>query len=221
MLFLTVGAQMPFDRLVRTVDHWAGLHERRDVFAQIGPAEYTPSYLRFERFLAPAAFRTAFAAADLVVAHAGMGTIITALELAKPILVMPRRGSLGETRNDHQIATAARFGDLGLVHVAADEVELQAALDRLDVFVEPSAASPAGRPRPAAACAQGAGGCPCFADGACAAERLRGAACHRLLAGLRAFIAGAAPPLAPALSPAPLRLTAESSRLRASSTQHS
>ena len=68
----------------------------------------------------------------MIVAHAGMGSILTALEYGKPILVMPRRGDLRETRNDHQIATAKRFRELGKVAVAFDEVELARELDRLD-----------------------------------------------------------------------------------------
>ena len=71
-------------------------------------------------------------AADAVVAHAGIGTILTALELGKPLLVMPRRAEFGEHRNDHQLATARRFAELGSVIVAFDETELAGRLDELD-----------------------------------------------------------------------------------------
>jgi UDP-N-acetylglucosamine transferase subunit ALG13 len=66
-----------------------------------------------------------------VVSHAGMGTILTALELGKPILVAPRLGRLAETRNDHQTATAQRFVAEGLVRAAYDDAELERELDRL------------------------------------------------------------------------------------------
>ena len=71
-------------------------------------------------------------AAKAIVAHAGMGTILTALEMGKPLLVMPRRAALGEHRNDHQLATAHRFAELGRVNVAFDETELPLRLDELD-----------------------------------------------------------------------------------------
>ena len=61
-----------------------------------------------------------------------MGTILTALEIGKPLLVMPRRASLGEHRNEHQLATARRFADLGKLRVAFDETELAGELDALD-----------------------------------------------------------------------------------------
>ena len=68
-----------------------------------------------------------------MVAHAGMGSIITALELGKRIIVMPRRAKLGEHRNDHQVATAKQFAAQGRIEVALDERELADKLDQLDV----------------------------------------------------------------------------------------
>ncbi|MFG0329805.1 MAG: glycosyltransferase [Phycisphaerales bacterium] len=131
MIFVTVGAQMPFDRLVRAMDDWAASHRQRPVFAQIGPTEYRPRSLEWSSFLDPPEFRRRVAEAELLVAHAGMGSIITALELGKPILVMPRRGDLRETRNDHQVATAKRFLEQGRVSVAFDERELPERLDSM------------------------------------------------------------------------------------------
>jgi UDP-N-acetylglucosamine transferase subunit ALG13 len=69
--------------------------------------------------------------ANFVVAHAGMGSIITALTLAKPLVIMPRRADLGEHRNDHQTATVARFLDRAGIFVAADETALVGVLDDL------------------------------------------------------------------------------------------
>jgi len=122
---------MSFDRLVRAVDEWAARTGRTDVFAQIGPDAYTPRHIAHTQFLEPSEFRSRVESADVIVAHAGMGSILTALEAGKPILVMPRRGDLRETRNDHQIATAERFGQTGKVAVAMDESELGVKLDSL------------------------------------------------------------------------------------------
>jgi UDP-N-acetylglucosamine transferase subunit ALG13 len=105
VIFVTVGSSEPFDRLVRAVDEWAGLRGRSDVFAQIGHSDYQPKHIQCSKFLDPSEFRTRFNNAQFVVAHAGMGSIITALEIGKPIVVMPRRAHLGETRSDHQVAT--------------------------------------------------------------------------------------------------------------------
>ncbi len=131
MIFVTVGAQMPFDRMCRAVDQWAAKRQRSDVFAQIGTTDWRPATIRWTAMIEPPAFKKAMQECSVVVAHAGMGSILTALQYGKPILVMPRRGDLKETRNDHQIATAKRFRELGRVAVAFDEAELERELDRL------------------------------------------------------------------------------------------
>jgi UDP-N-acetylglucosamine transferase subunit ALG13 len=70
--------------------------------------------------------------ADAIVGHAGIGTLFAALERGKPIVVMPRRADLRETRNDHQIATARRFEALAGVVVAWDQNALMERLEALD-----------------------------------------------------------------------------------------
>lgn len=131
MIFVTVGAQMPFDRLVATVDQWAIANDRDDVVAQIGNSELKPRAMTCTPFMDPAEFRQHLCDADAVVTHAGMGTILSCLELGKPVLVMPRRGDLQETRNDHQIATARAFAKARRISVAWDEEEMRTALDHL------------------------------------------------------------------------------------------
>ncbi|GMV96853.1 MAG: hypothetical protein HRF43_17720 [Phycisphaerae bacterium] len=133
MIFVTVGAQMPFDRLIQAVDRWAGRTGRDDVFAQIGRSDYRPRHIRWEAFLDEAAFTQQVKRARALVAHAGIGSIFAALQHGKPIVVMPRRAALGETRNEHQSATARYFREMGIA-VAADEHELPALLDKLDTL---------------------------------------------------------------------------------------
>lgn len=134
MIFVTVGGQTPFDRLIGAVDDWAGARGRDDVFAQIGRTELRPRHVRFAHFLAPNEFRSKVLEARVVVAHAGMGTILTALEVGRPLLVLPRRAALRETRNDHQLATARRFGERGVLVAVADERELALRLDGIDAL---------------------------------------------------------------------------------------
>jgi UDP-N-acetylglucosamine transferase subunit ALG13 len=146
LIFVTVGTQLPFDRLVTAIDAWAGQRKRDDVFAQTGPTKLKPRFIRHQPFIDASEFRCCVERAEVVIAHAGMGSIITALELGKPILVMPRRADLGEHRNDHQLATARRFHQQGRIAVAFDEHELVDSLNNLHRIHRPrrlgSGASP-------------------------------------------------------------------------------
>jgi UDP-N-acetylglucosamine transferase subunit ALG13 len=132
MIFITVGTDLPFDRMMKVIDQWAGETGRKDVFAQIGEGGWQPKHVPFVEFLEPAEFKKRFAEATLIIGHAGMGTILSALLHGKPILVMPKKASFGEHRNEHQTATAKRMMALGNVNVAFDEAELREKLDRVD-----------------------------------------------------------------------------------------
>lgn len=138
MILVTVGGQMPFDRLVTAVDRWAGEHGVTDVFAQIGRTDYRPENIEWVQFLEPKELRRRVREARVVVAHAGIGTILTALEVGTPLLVMPRRADRRETRTDHQVATAERFVEAGRL-VAVDDVEaLAARLGNLEDLTAPA-----------------------------------------------------------------------------------
>jgi UDP-N-acetylglucosamine transferase subunit ALG13 len=134
MILATVGVQLPFDRLIRAIDKWAGERNRKDVFAQIGLSEFHPQYIRFKSQVSPMEFRSLVEKAKIVVAHAGIGSMITALELGKPIIVMPRKAELFEHRNDHQMSTTRYMLKRGIVHVVMSEAELIAKLDQMDTL---------------------------------------------------------------------------------------
>jgi UDP-N-acetylglucosamine transferase subunit ALG13 len=134
-VLVTVGAQMPFDRLVSAVERWALRHPEHEVFAQVGAQGRRPSAIASVAMLSPSELAREYDAADGIVGHAGIGTIFAALERGKALVVMPRRAALRETRNDHQVATARRFAELAGVVVAYDERELPSRLDHLAAAV--------------------------------------------------------------------------------------
>ncbi len=131
MIFLTIGTQEPFDRLLKAVDEIAPQLQTK-IVAQIARSTYAAKNFETFAFAAPGQFGRYFNEADLIISHAGMGTIISALQNEKPILIMPRLAQYHEHRNDHQMATAKVFEKLSYVHVAYDERELQSKL--LEVY---------------------------------------------------------------------------------------
>jgi hypothetical protein len=58
-----------------------------------------------------------------------MGTILSAAELGKPLILMPRRAKFGEHRNDHQQDTVREMARLSNVTVVDDGEALHAELD--------------------------------------------------------------------------------------------
>ena len=90
MIFLTVGTQFPFDRLVTAID--VAIDQSLlniEIFAQIGESSYKPRNFEAVPFLKKTLFDKHFSEADSIISHAGMGIITMALEHRKPLIVMP------------------------------------------------------------------------------------------------------------------------------------
>lgn len=131
MILVTVGTQLPFDRLVFAVDKWAKNSAHVDIFGQVAGSQYKPSF-RCVDYLSGSEYEDVFDRASLVVAHAGMGTIITSLMAGKPVVVFPRKASLGEHRNEHQLATCENLKHLKGCYIAHTDEELAEYLDRIE-----------------------------------------------------------------------------------------
>lgn len=134
MIFLTIGTQEPFDRLVRAVDAWAAAHPETPIFGQLGAlaaGSHRPAHFEWAEFIDATRYQQHVESCTAIVAHAGMGSIISALTFGKPLLIMPRRAALGEHRNEHQWATAEKFAPRAGVHVAWEEAEVAPLLDRI------------------------------------------------------------------------------------------
>jgi UDP-N-acetylglucosamine transferase subunit ALG13 len=125
MIFVTVGTQGSFDRLISAMDEIAASLPEIPFVAQVSKGNYVVKHMKTLDFITPTEFDDYFSKAKLIVSHAGMGTIISAFERNKPIVIFPKLHSLGEHRNDHQMATAKKLGSLNYVHVAYNQTELR------------------------------------------------------------------------------------------------
>ncbi len=130
MIFATVGTQLPFDRLLRDLDAWAARNPNVPVVAQTGMHAAHFPHIQTVSHLSQSEFRAHVERAQLIVSHAGMGTILSAAELNKRIILMPRQAALKEHRNDHQRDTAREMAHLSNVSVVEDGDALHAALNR-------------------------------------------------------------------------------------------
>ena len=124
MILVTVGTQLPFDRLIKRVESWAISTCHSDIVFQVGLNGYRPLIGRATEFIPPKELHCLIDRAELVVAHAGIGSIISCLSLGKPIVIMPREFRFGEHRNDHQIATATKLRHIPGLYVADSDTSL-------------------------------------------------------------------------------------------------
>jgi len=136
MIFLTVGTQFPFERLVKEIDRMVeeGLIED-EIFAQTGLTQYKPRNFEWKALLSQSRFEKLALESAGIIAHSGIGTIALALEHRKPILVMPRMKKFNEHVNNHQVETARSFEKAGCILAAYDTVQLRTLIRRFKDFV--------------------------------------------------------------------------------------
>jgi UDP-N-acetylglucosamine transferase subunit ALG13 len=129
LLFATVGATLPFDRLVDSVAALkaeGAIPER--VIMQTGEGGHAPDGLEVSETLPFDQVQSILRDARIVVCHGGTGSLITALRQGCQVIAMPRLSSLGEHYDDHQAEITAAFAARGLVLVANTPEELRQAL---------------------------------------------------------------------------------------------
>jgi UDP-N-acetylglucosamine--N-acetylmuramyl-(pentapeptide) pyrophosphoryl-undecaprenol N-acetylglucosamine transferase len=129
LLFVTVGATLPFDRMVESV---AELKRAGDipekVLAQVGIGGVQWPELECVETMSFDEMRSTLKRADLVVSHGGTGSLITALRERCRTVVMPRLFERGEHYDNHQLEISEAFEKRGLVRTARSTVELREAL---------------------------------------------------------------------------------------------
>lgn len=134
LLFATVGAILPFDRLSRQIVDLKqrGVIAERVILQTGRTAETFPEVpgLTIVPELPFDEVQAILARASLVVSHAGSGSLITALSHKCRAVAVPRRVDCQDSYDDHQVEIADNFAQRGLIQVAQDTESLAAALDR-------------------------------------------------------------------------------------------
>lgn len=128
MILVTVGTQLNFNRLIKAVEKWASGYQYSDIVFQTGNNGYVPDVGKSYDVIPADELDEYLEHAELVIAHAGMGTILTCLTKGIPVVIMPRLFKYGEHRNDHQLATFYELKSMDGVFSALDESELSAAI---------------------------------------------------------------------------------------------
>jgi UDP-N-acetylglucosamine transferase subunit ALG13 len=135
MILVSVGAsEFPFDRLLHAV---AGFPSGEALVVQHGPSAVRPAGADCVPFVPLDTLATLVREARAVVTHAGVGSILFSLANGKRPYVVPRRREFGETVDDHQLESARRFAETGLVTLVEEPEELTVVLrDLRDTTIE-------------------------------------------------------------------------------------
>ncbi|WP_309645771.1 glycosyltransferase, partial [Phenylobacterium sp.] len=129
LLFATVGATLPFDRLVDTVAELKANGDiPEDVIIQTGLRGHRPPGLDVFETLPFDKIQDLLRDASIVICHGGTGSLITALRQGCRVIAMPRLMEKGEHYDNHQAEITSAFAARGLIAVANTPAELSQAL---------------------------------------------------------------------------------------------
>ena len=127
MIFVTVGTHhQPFTRLI---DALVDLPSD-ELVVQYGhsPAPASRSAGQATAFLAYDALAALMDASEVVVTHAGVGSVLTALRMGHTPIVVPRLERFGEHVDDHQVELTQTLEETGRVIAVWETDELASAV---------------------------------------------------------------------------------------------
>jgi beta-1,4-N-acetylglucosaminyltransferase len=125
MIFATVGStQIPFTRFIRALEGLPG----DQLLVQHGPVPPPAGAARASAFMQFPEMIESMEAADVVVCHAGAGSILCALRTGHTPVVVPRLKRFQETVDDHQVEFSRALASEGKVIAVEDLGQLEAAV---------------------------------------------------------------------------------------------
>ena len=134
---VTVGStNFKFDRLFKIIDELIeeGVLKGEEVVAQTGVTGYQiKNYQNFE-FSTHEEMSKLQQNAEVVICHAGTGTVTGSLLKGKKVIVFPRLSKFNEHESDNQLELATAFRDAGYVSFATDKESLINAINNLNAF---------------------------------------------------------------------------------------
>lgn len=130
MILLAVGT-LAFARLVKKMDEIAPTIEE-EMTMQIGETKYTPKNARYFDFASEQEMKQLYREARIAVTHAGVGTILDALQEGTAVVAVPRRKRYHEHIDDHQVEFVRELEKEGKVRAVYDLDELREVLLKLD-----------------------------------------------------------------------------------------
>ena len=119
LIFVTLGTQdKQFTRLLRAVQEQidqGNLKKEDKIIVQAGSTKFQSNDMQIFQYISIKQFEKYVDQADLIICHAGVGTILTALNKGKKVIAAARLKKYGEHVNDHQLQILNNFSKAGYI----------------------------------------------------------------------------------------------------------
>ena len=132
MILVTLGTQKePFTRLL---DYIEKSNIKDEIIVQAGYTKYDSKKLKIFDFISYDEMTDYIKKADLIITHAGTGSIIMPLKKGKKVIACPRLEKYGEHVDDHQTQIVEVFKDEGYLLELNENTKLDDLLKKVKSF---------------------------------------------------------------------------------------
>ena len=133
MIFVILGTQdkkFPrlLDALQKKIDE-GKISKKEEIIVQAGSTKYESKNMKIIDYMSVRKFEECIDWADLIICHAGVWTILTALKKGKKIIAAARLKQYGEHVNDHQLQILDNFTAEGYILALED-------FDKIDLLIK-------------------------------------------------------------------------------------
>ena len=136
LILILLGTQdKPFTRLLKTVDKAIddGFIKEK-VVAQVGFTKYSSKNIKTFDLIPKEEYEQIISEADLIITHAGVGSILTGLKKNKKVIAAARLKEYGEHTNNHQLEILNEFYKKGYILKLENFEELPKVLNNVKTF---------------------------------------------------------------------------------------
>ncbi len=137
-VLVSIGSMVEkkFTRLFKAIDELCeeGILDGSQVNAQVGFDNYCSKYYKCFDMIPDDDFKKMIDEADLIITHAGTGTVTSSIKKGKKVIIFPRMAKYDEHYDDHQLELAELFTAQGYVLQARTKDELRTCILGIDSF---------------------------------------------------------------------------------------
>lgn len=136
MILVLLGTQdKPFTRLLDEIERLKKEKIINDeIVVQAGLTKYKSENMEIHGLIQVDELMKLMKKSDLVITHGGVGSILSALQLDKKVIAIPRLAEYGEHTNDHQIQIVNEFFNTGYILKCDNPSDLESVLKELKKF---------------------------------------------------------------------------------------
>lgn len=133
MIFVILGTQdKRFTRLLEAIQtkiDEGKIDSKEEIIVQAGSTRFVSEEMKIVDYMSVRKFEELIDKADVIICHAGVGTILTALKKNKKIIAAARLKQYGEHVNDHQLQILENFTQEGYILALED-------FDKIDILIK-------------------------------------------------------------------------------------